>query len=156
MTPRSTFRPQPREKPAKPAQSPIQPPTQRQTITLLYSSISSPSPQPIQAMATANWRTINIDLLDPDSPSNFSLTSLLPTLAPVSLPEVQSLSSQIRQLLRGGDTEGALRGALENAPYGGDAAAKVRYPLRSGNFFDTSGNETLLRRDLGPPPADRL
>ena len=107
-------------------------------------------------MATANWRTINIDLLDPDSPSNFSLTSLLPTLAPVSLPEVQSLSSQIRQLLRGGDTEGALRGALENAPYGGDAAAKVWYPSCSGNFFDASGNETRLRRELGPPPPDRL
>ena len=107
-------------------------------------------------MATANWRTINIDLLDPDSPSNFSLTSLLPTLAPVSLSEVQNLSSQIRQLLRGGDTEGALRGALENAPYGGDAAAKVRCPLCSGNFSDASGIKTMLRRDLGPPPPDRL
>ena len=107
-------------------------------------------------MATANWRTINIDLLDPDSPSNFPLTSLLPALAPVSLSEVQNLSSQIRQLLRGGDTEAALRGALENAPYGGDAAAKVRYPLCIGNLHDALGIETILRRDIGPPPPDRL
>lgn len=79
----------------------------------------------IPIMATANWRTINVDLFDPESPANFSVTSLLPAVAPVSASEVQQLSSQIRQLLRGGDTEGALRGALENAPYGGDAQAKV-------------------------------
>lgn len=30
----------------------------------------------------------------------------------------------MRQLLRGGDAEGALRGALESAPYGGDDAVK--------------------------------
>ncbi|MCJ1254793.1 hypothetical protein MMC24_002609 [Lignoscripta atroalba] len=75
-------------------------------------------------MATANWRTINIDLLDPESSANFDIASLSPSVAPVSAAEVQSLSGQIRQLLRGGDSEGALRGALENAPYGGDAGAK--------------------------------
>ena len=76
-------------------------------------------------MATTNWRTINIDLLDPESSANFSTSSLVPALPSVSTSEVQSLSGQIRQLLRGGDSEGALRGALENAPYGGDAGAKV-------------------------------
>ncbi|KAL6713471.1 hypothetical protein ACLMJK_008936 [Lecanora helva] len=75
-------------------------------------------------MATMNWRTINIDLLDPESPANFSTASLVPALPEVSAPEVQTLAGQIRQLLRGGDAEGALRGALENAPYGGDQAAK--------------------------------
>ncbi|KAL8823348.1 MAG: hypothetical protein Q9191_005936 [Dirinaria sp. TL-2023a] len=76
-------------------------------------------------MATSNWRTINIDLLDPDSPANFPVPSLLPASIPsVSSSEVQSLAGQIKQLLRGGDTEGALRGALENAPYGGDSSAK--------------------------------
>lgn len=73
-----------------------------------------------------NWRTINIDLLDPESSANFSTASLLPAVPSVSASEVQSLSGQIKQLLRGGDAEGALRGALENAPYGGDAGAKVR------------------------------
>ena len=77
-------------------------------------------------MAATNWRTINIDLLDPESSANFDTKSLLPPVAPVSSSEVQTLTSQIRQLLRGGDTEGALRGALENAPYGGDAGTKVR------------------------------
>lgn len=77
-------------------------------------------------MANVNWRTINVDLLDPDSPSNFPTTSLTPSIPPVSIAEVQTLASQVKQLLRGGDTEGALRGALENAPYGGDAATKVR------------------------------
>ena len=76
-------------------------------------------------MATMNWRTINVDLLDPESPANFDISSLLPTVSSVSASEVQTLSSQIKQLLRGGDSEGALRGALENAPYGGDAQAKV-------------------------------
>ncbi|MCJ1289326.1 hypothetical protein MMC34_000858 [Xylographa carneopallida] len=75
-------------------------------------------------MATLNWRTINIDLLDPDSPANFAIASLTPTLAPVSAAEVQALAVQIKQLLRSGDAEGALRAALENAPYGGDAGAK--------------------------------
>jgi len=71
-----------------------------------------------------NWRTINIDALDPDSPANFDLTSLTPSVVPVSAADVQHLAGQCRQLLRGGDSEGALRGALENAPYGGDERGK--------------------------------
>lgn len=78
-------------------------------------------------MATVNWRTINIDLLDAESSANFPTASLSPTVVPVSANEVQTLASKIKQLLRGGDTEGALRGALENAPYGGDQVTKVRF-----------------------------
>lgn len=80
-------------------------------------------------MANVNWRTINIDLLDPESSANFAIASISPSVSAVSAAEVQSLGNQIRQLLRGGDTESALRGALENAPYGGDEAAKVRNPV---------------------------
>ena len=78
-------------------------------------------------MAQTNWRTINVDLLDPESAANFDSSTLLPvgTIPTVSPAEAQTLAGQIRQLLRGGDTEGALIGALENAPYGGDSAAKV-------------------------------
>lgn len=76
-------------------------------------------------MTTTNWRTINIDALDPESAVNFNISSLTPGLVPVSTAEIQQLDGQIRQLLRGGDAEGALRGALENAPYGGDDQAKV-------------------------------
>ncbi|KAF2634825.1 Arp2/3 complex 16 kDa subunit ARPC5 [Massarina eburnea CBS 473.64] len=75
-------------------------------------------------MANVNWRTINIDALDPDSPANFDLSSLTPSVTPVSTADVQSTAGQIRQLLRGGDNEGALQGALENPPYGGDDKGK--------------------------------
>jgi actin related protein 2/3 complex, subunit 5 len=76
--------------------------------------------------ADFNWRTYNVDALDPESSANFDLSTLVPPVAPVSTQEVQSLSTQIRQLMRGGDNEGALRGALENAPYGADDRGKVR------------------------------
>lgn len=76
-------------------------------------------------MSLTNWRTINIDALDPESATNFDLTSLAPGVVPVSTSDVQSIAQQVRQLLRGGDSEGALRGALETAPYGADAKGKV-------------------------------
>ena len=76
-------------------------------------------------MAAVNWRTINVDALDPDSPANFDLSTLTPDVAPVSTADVQSLAGQIRQLLRGGDSQGALQGALENPPYGADDKGKV-------------------------------
>ena len=76
-------------------------------------------------MSLTNWRTINIDALDPDSATNFPLDTLAPGVVPVSASDVQSIAQQVRQLLRGGDSEGALRGALETAPYGADAKGKV-------------------------------
>lgn len=76
-------------------------------------------------MANINWRTINIDALDPDSPANFDLSSLTPAVEPISTADVQNISQQIRQLLRGGDNEGALQGALESPPYGADDKGKV-------------------------------
>lgn len=100
----------------------------------------------IQQVTTAslsdNWRTINIDLLDPESSSNFDTSTLHPQFAPVSDNEIRSTGQQVRQLLRGGDAEGALRGALESAPYGGDAGVKVCDVL----FFE----ETRRRRENGP------
>jgi actin related protein 2/3 complex subunit 5 len=75
-------------------------------------------------MATVNWRTINIDALDPDSPANFDLSSLVPAVTPVSTADVQNNAQQIRLLLRGGDNEGALQSALENPPYGADDKGK--------------------------------
>lgn len=76
-------------------------------------------------MANINWRTIDIDALDPDSAANFDLTTFTPNVEPVSTADVQTLSGQVKQLLRGGDQEGALVGALENVPYGADAQGKV-------------------------------
>lgn len=77
------------------------------------------------ASLSENWRTINIDALDPESSSNFDTTTLHPAFAAVSESEARNVGQQVRQLLRGGDAEGALRGALESAPYGGDAGVKV-------------------------------
>ena len=70
------------------------------------------------------WRTINIDALDPDSAQNFDVVTLVPPLPEVSEAEVRQLNGQVRQLLRGGDAEGALRGCLEAPVYAGPDAAK--------------------------------
>ncbi|RYP67460.1 hypothetical protein DL769_005748 [Monosporascus sp. CRB-8-3] len=70
------------------------------------------------------WRTINIDALDPDSSQNFDISTLHPPLPEISEAEVRQLNGQVRQLLRGGDAEGALRGCLESPVYNGSDAAK--------------------------------
>lgn len=71
------------------------------------------------------WRTINIDALQEDSSVNFDTSTLHPPQPEVSDSEVRQLAGQVRQLLRGGDTEGALRGALEFPVYNGPDLAKV-------------------------------
>lgn len=76
-------------------------------------------------MAAINWRTINVDALDPESSYNFDLTTLTPAVQPISTQDVQTLAGQIRQLLRAGNAEGALIGALGNPPYGADEQGKV-------------------------------
>lgn len=72
------------------------------------------------------WRTINIDALQEDSSLNFDTSTLHPPLPEVSESEVRQLSGQVRQLLRGGDSEGALRGCLEMPVYNGSDMVKVR------------------------------
>ena len=76
-------------------------------------------------MAQVNYRTVNVDAYDPESSLNFDLSTLTPSVAPVSASDVQGTTGQIRQLLRGGDGEGALRGALETVPYGANKEGKV-------------------------------
>lgn len=77
-------------------------------------------------MAQINYRTINIDVYDPESALNFPLTSLLPSSIPSSTTtsEAANVGQQIRQLLRSGDAEGALQSVLDTAPLGGDEGAK--------------------------------
>ena len=70
------------------------------------------------------WRTVNIDALDPDSSLNFDTSTLHPPLPEISEDDVRQLNSQVRQLLRGGDAEGALRGSLETPVYNGSDAVK--------------------------------
>ncbi|KAF9889945.1 hypothetical protein FE257_006819 [Aspergillus nanangensis] len=77
-------------------------------------------------MSQLNYRTINIDVLDPESSVNFPMVTLLPPNLPP--PETSSdaanVANQVRQLLRSGDSEGALRHVLDTAPLGGDDRAK--------------------------------
>lgn len=72
------------------------------------------------------WRTINIDALIEDSSLNFDTSTLRPPQPQVSEADVRQLSGQVRQLLRGGDAEGALKGCLEMPVYNGTDAAKAR------------------------------
>jgi actin related protein 2/3 complex, subunit 5 len=77
-------------------------------------------------MSNINYRTVNVDAYDPDSSLNFPISSVLPSSlpAPSTSSEAASLASQIRQLLRAGDSLGALQSALETAPLAGDESAK--------------------------------
>jgi actin related protein 2/3 complex subunit 5 len=68
------------------------------------------------ASLTDHWRTIDIDALDPESSRNFPIATLA---APPSGPRALDAQS-VRGLLRGGDAEGALRGAV------GSGVDKVR------------------------------
>ncbi|KAG6360187.1 hypothetical protein INS49_011243 [Diaporthe citri] len=70
------------------------------------------------------WRTIDIDALQEDSSVNFDTSTLHPPLPEIGEAEVRSLAGQVRQLLRGGDAEGALRGCLEMPVYNGNELAK--------------------------------
>lgn len=78
------------------------------------------------ATLSDNWRTINIDALTEDSSQNFDTSTLYPPQPEITEADVRGISGQVRQLLRGGDTEGALRGCLETPVYNGSNAAKVR------------------------------
>jgi len=62
------------------------------------------------ASLTDHWRTLNIDALDPDSSTNFDLSTLSPPAPPTATSATASqLATQVRALLRSGDAESALR-----------------------------------------------
>jgi actin related protein 2/3 complex subunit 5 len=77
-----------------------------------------------QRPLTDDWRTLNVDTLDPDAPPNFDTSTLHPPLAAVSESEVRALGQRVRSLLRSGDAAGALRTALREPPYGADEAGR--------------------------------
>ncbi len=70
------------------------------------------------------WRTINIDAFEEDSPLNFDTTTLRPYVPEITEPDVRTLAGQVRQLLRAGENDDALRGCLEMPVYAGTDAAK--------------------------------
>ncbi|PHH74203.1 hypothetical protein CDD80_3228 [Ophiocordyceps camponoti-rufipedis] len=107
-----------------------------------------------------SWRTINIDALTEDSSVNFDTSTLHPPQPDISEAEVRQLAGQVRQLLRGGDAGGALRGCLEMPVYKGPDAAKEAHmqtiievlqsikasdmtPLLRGIYDSPGGNECL-------------
>ena len=78
-----------------------------------------------QATLSDAWRTIDIDALEEDSPANFDTGTLSAAhQAEISEADVRQLTTQVRQLLRGGDAEGALRGCLETPVYRGTDLAR--------------------------------
>lgn len=112
------------------------------------------------ASLTDAWRTVNIDILTEDSSVNFDTSTLHPPQPEVSEADVRTLSTQVRQLLRGGDAEGALRGCLETPVYNGTDGAKEAHlqtiievlqsikasdmtPLLKGIYAAPGGSELL-------------
>ncbi|KAL7933525.1 Arp2/3 complex 16 kDa subunit ARPC5 [Trichoderma chlorosporum] len=106
------------------------------------------------------WRTVNIDILTEDSSVNFDTSTLHPPQPEIAETDVRGLSTQVRQLLRGGDAEGALRGCLETPVYNGTDAAKEAHlqtiievlqsikasdmtPLLKGIYAAPGGSELL-------------
>lgn len=95
-------------------------------IETIFYSFCTLNQTPTATMSQINYRTINIDALDPESSANFPMESLLPATLPqaASASDAANAATQVRQMLRGGDPEGALRTVLETAPLGGDDRAK--------------------------------
>ncbi|KAI1330681.1 actin-related protein 2/3 complex subunit 5 [Xylariaceae sp. FL0255] len=105
------------------------------------------------------WRTVNIDALDPESTQNFDTTTLHPPLPEASEAEVRALNGQVRQLLRGGDSEGALRGCLESPVYNGSEAAKdahLQTVIEVLQSIKTSDMSPMLERIYGSPGGSEL
>jgi len=116
-------------------------------------------------MSQINYRTINVDSLDPEASINFPLDTLLPgnLPPPTTSSAAAGVATQIRQLLRGGDSEGALRHVLDTAPLGGDDRAKevhlatvveVLQGIRQGEM--TRVLEGVCSGDAGSERADCL
>jgi len=112
-------------------------------------------------MANINYRTINVDAYDPESSYNFDLTSLQPSSlpAPSTSGEAAQIASQVRQLLRAGDSLGALSSALETAPLAGDEQAKqvhLTTVLEVLQGIRQSDASRVLSELLGQPGGNAL
>ncbi|KAK3683933.1 actin-related protein 2/3 complex subunit 5 [Podospora appendiculata] len=100
------------------------------------------------------WRTINIDALEEDSSVNFDTSTLHPALPEVSEADVRQINIQVRQLLRGGDAEGALRGSLEMPVYNGSDLAKEAHlhtVIEVLQSIKASEMTPMLQRIYGTP-----
>ncbi|KAH6676095.1 Arp2/3 complex subunit [Plectosphaerella plurivora] len=112
-----------------------------------------------QASLSDAWRTINIDALEEDSPWNFDTSTLHPPQPEVSEADARGLAGQVRQLLRGGDAEGALRGCLESPVYNGTDAAKEAHLQTITEVLQSikaSEMTPLLKSIYGTPGGSEL
>lgn len=110
--------------------------------------------QHTQATLSDAWRTINVDALDPDSSVNFDVSSLSTSQPEISDADARQIAAQVRQLIRGGDPEGALRGALENPVYNGPDAAKdthLQTVIEVLQSIKASEMTPMLQRIYGTP-----
>ncbi|KAK4188790.1 actin-related protein 2/3 complex subunit 5 [Podospora australis] len=110
--------------------------------------------QHTQATLSDAWRTINIDALDPDSSVNFDVSSLSTPQPEISEADARQIAAQVRQLIRGGDPEGALRGALENPVYNGPELAKdthLQTVIEVLQSIKASEMTPMLQRIYGTP-----
>ncbi|KAL5352539.1 arp2/3 complex subunit [Pseudogymnoascus australis] len=105
------------------------------------------------ASLTDHWRTIDIDALDPESSRNFPIATLA---APPSGPRALDAGS-VRGLLRGGDAEGALRGAVGS---GVDKEAQLQIVIEVLQSIKAADMTPLLRSvyasEGGPDVLDSL
>ena len=72
-----------------------------------------------------SWRLVNVDALIEDSSINFDSSTLSQPQPEISEADVRQHANQVRQQLRGGDAEGALRSCLEQPVYNGLDGAQV-------------------------------
>ncbi|KAK5662866.1 hypothetical protein OQA88_6277 [Cercophora sp. LCS_1] len=110
--------------------------------------------QHTQATLSDAWRTINIDALQEDSSVNFDTSTLHPPQPETSEAEVRQINAQVRQLLRGGDSEGALRGCLEMPVYNGSDSAKdahLQTVIEVLQSIKASEMTPMLQRIYGTP-----
>jgi actin related protein 2/3 complex subunit 5 len=112
-------------------------------------------------MAAINYRTVNVDAYDPESAQNFPLSTVLPSSlpAPSTSSESAQIGTQVRQLLRAGDSLGALQSALETAPLAGDDSAKqvhVTTVMEVLQGIRASDVSRLLEQMLKQPGGSQL
>ncbi|KAK1834645.1 Arp2/3 complex 16 kDa subunit ARPC5 [Podospora conica] len=102
------------------------------------------------------WRTIDVDALTEDSSVNFDTSTLKPAsgLPETTDADARQINAQVRQLLRGGDPEGALRGCLEMPVYYGSEGAKdthLQTVIEVLQSIKASDMTPMLQRIYGTP-----
>lgn len=92
------------------------------------------------------WRRVNVDALTEDSSVNFDASTLSQPQPEISEAEVRQMAGQVRQLMRAGDAEGALRGCLQTPVYNGTDAAKVGGLCGGGRSRRGDGRRMFIPR----------